>query len=801
MSFGISVGDILKLCEMAGRVYKNCRDCTGEYKSFTGEARSLANLLEDIQDKYDKIPESKRQQLVDAYEPCVDVLQELDKLLLHYNSLDTKAARTWNRLKFDPERSKTLREKLVASVAMLNTFYTSLIHDGQVLILEALGRLERDYRGGHREESVASIERIASAESENDDEAWSQILRDLEDVGISQHEALGYRDMIVDWLITAVNEGRLHEQEPEQNMFSTMPQTLTTALSHPQAWAKPVSPLLDVPATIPLSQGDHEPHVVGQESLLNAPLPGQTNLLRPLMIPLPHSAPRSMSPSNASQISDTDAASLYDSPRISSAQSVHNELRVGQVSVAASTTIPIQAGQYLPPDTTAQNPTTTSVPTQTLPASVTSPQEPPPSYYNKIETLTVNFEWTAQQIVAAWSRHDFLSSEKLLEEHLAAVELGQTVSSGIQPDRRILRHLIGVCASFTGNFTKAKHMFESSFNGIYLNRGSLDDGDIAAARWLGDACLHLGEHHNALLAYSVACEGSIGRFGISQERTRRAGIEVRLLDHWLFVFGRIEGSFRQNLDPTDIFASTHAAEKSDLIHAVETRLYEIGELGGNYPGPPITQYKRPTWTVGPRPQIETMISEGFLLAPLISLSTWPLPWDPTFSPQAAVQLGRFMNTIQIVKDVTPLAERPLPTNSLGNSRALHYVTKRSSAWLIGAVKTGLRVMGIEHTEHAYEASIVCCLNRYQDGFAFSEGFEISFRKLQFRNVHGIMISDMKWATRNIGPIRRGVAPPGTTEFRDLIKSILEAAEIEESGMGTSPSLPQTPPIKKRAMYG
>jgi hypothetical protein len=82
-----------------------------------------------------------------------------------------------------------------------------------------------------------------------------------------------------------------------------------------------------------------------------------------------------------------------------------------------------------------------------------------------------------------------VSAEKLLEDQLAAVERGQTVlATGAQPDRRILRHLIGVCASYSGNFKKAKRYFESVFNGIYLNGGSLDDGDIAAARWLGDIC-------------------------------------------------------------------------------------------------------------------------------------------------------------------------------------------------------------------------------------------------------------------------------------------------------------------------
>jgi hypothetical protein len=242
MSIGIGVGDILKICEIAGRVYKNCasspsswnlcganyaqgRDCTGEYKSLTTEARSLTNLLEDINDKFPKIPDTKRKQLEDAYEPCIEVLQELDKLLNHYNSLDTKSKRAWDRLKWDPNTSKTLRDRLTSSVTMLNGFYSSLMIDNQVLILEALERLEHDYKGGHREESIASLERITSGtveEDEEDEAAWTQILRDLEDVGVAKQDALGYRDMIVDWLVQAVNEGRLLEQHAEPDSFLAM---------------------------------------------------------------------------------------------------------------------------------------------------------------------------------------------------------------------------------------------------------------------------------------------------------------------------------------------------------------------------------------------------------------------------------------------------------------------------------------------------------------------------------------------------------------------------------------------------
>lgn len=108
---------------------------------------------------------------------------------------------------------------------MLNTFYNSLIHDNQVLILGALERLELDYKGGCREESIASIERIAAPDSHDhetdDDAAWVQIIRDLEDVGISYQVALTYHDFMVNWFIRAVNEGRLLEEPSNPESLST----------------------------------------------------------------------------------------------------------------------------------------------------------------------------------------------------------------------------------------------------------------------------------------------------------------------------------------------------------------------------------------------------------------------------------------------------------------------------------------------------------------------------------------------------------------------------------------------------
>jgi hypothetical protein len=117
-----------------------------------------------------------------------------------------------------------------------------------------------------------------------------------------------------------------------------------------------------------------------------------------------------------------------------------------------------------------------------------------------------NLIWTAQRIVAAWDKQEFATAEKLLESQLAAVERGESVTTG-QPDRRVLLHLIGVSASYSGKFLKAKGLFQQAFNGIYLSGGNIDDGDIAAARWLGDVCLHLNEPHNTAFAWGVALEG------------------------------------------------------------------------------------------------------------------------------------------------------------------------------------------------------------------------------------------------------------------------------------------------------
>jgi hypothetical protein len=174
-----------------------------------------------------------------------------------------------------------------------------------------------------------------------------------------------------------------------------------------------------------------------------------------------------------------------------------------------------------------------------------------------------------------------------------------------------------------------------------------------------------------------------------------------------------------------------------------------------------------------------------------------------------------MNTVRLANYIgRPLSERELPTNTLGDSKKLHFLTKRGNRWLIEAVKQGLREIGIEHAEHGYEPSIVCCLNQQRQGVVFSEGVEICFSKLPFRHVYGIKVSDVKWATRRFNAVTLDSAQSfrDTTDFRNIIKGIMERAEakaappgstqdVQHESMDVYAQVPHVSPLLKRPSYG
>ncbi|KAF2121453.1 hypothetical protein BDV96DRAFT_640845 [Lophiotrema nucula] len=698
MSFGVSIGDIIKVCEIATRVYKNCRDSPGEYKALTGEARSLTNLLQDVADKIESqsIPESKNQQLLDTFETCVDILSELDKTLKHYNSLDSKSKRAWDRLKWDSDTSRLLREKLTSAVTLLNSFYISLIHDNQVIILEALGRLEQDYRGGHREESLASVELLASstANRDDDDAAWPQIIRDLEDVGISSADALHYRDFIIDWFVRAVNEGRLSEHSRQDNNCHTSTGSLDEARGTPPSSSPSLSPAFENP---------HSP-TPPFNTAISSSLRSSEGL---------QSWPTQPSGQEDLQPSSWD---YLDSP-LQSATSATEFTQIEQHEVDSDA------------------------------------------------FLSEN----ADRIAIAWNKKDYVMAKELLRSQVAAVERGETVSiagRSARPNSRILKYLMGVCASLSGNFQNAKPLFETTIMQNDLKGATTHDGDIAAARWLGDVCLHINQPHNTALAWAFALEGLIQNRGQESDVPGELHTDIEYLVHQLHHLELLRLT-EDNNNSIDIFASARPQEKLRLLDFVRTYLDRT----------PL--FLRTVWRRGGSLSFPLEI----LSSPLESWQAWPLPWDPTYLTKDAITLQlNIRNPMFVYAGGFPPSVVPsMGLVALGQSRTLDHITKRHPKWLVDIMQDALRQRGIKHGLQG--CSILCHVPQWKDGLAFVEGIEIEFWKLRFRDMFGVRVSPVRYATRGESPRKSSLLPTmyigrDTDQFRDWIKAVLEEKERE-----------------------
>ncbi|KAF2492088.1 hypothetical protein BU16DRAFT_103163 [Lophium mytilinum] len=844
MSFGVSIGDFLKLYETGMTVYKKCRDSPGEYKTLTNEARALTNVLQDLADKVEQgtIPESKRPQLLDVYEGTVEVLRELDATLTRYASLDTKSKRAWDRLTWDSDRSKNLRGKLTSTVGILNGFWNSLIHDNQLIIIEALGRLEKDYAGGHREESRASVERLASSsarrgatisdehvdsmdDDDEEDEAWPQIIRDLEDVGVSKQDALEYRDFIIDWFVRAVNDGRLMEkpvEEAESPGVDSFTRDLQLALPSVGAasnlqrmpsWETPSFPPKVTIARKPVGasprtatqQSSHQssPFIEHSSSSRTSPLVGATSprpstdsLYTPpervpsrewdqLPVPLQHPQLGSQSSLNApsgpntfpesGSSADPPPATLYQVPSI-----VFPETQSSSTPILSA-----HGGAYSQPPTIVHQVAVPSVSPPPPQSSAQPPLAPPPAYdqLQSPSSTDSNLLWTAQLIVTAWNDCDYVTAGKHLEDQLAAVQRGESIMMQhqiAQPTMRLLMHLIGVSASFSGNFLKAKSYFEAIIRGPYTSGGNLDDGDIAAARWLGDTCLHLNEPDNAGLAWAMALDGYLVRYGITRHITRRVLDECGILDYRLKGLTNLANSFsRFNFDSSNILKTTSHVDKARLVSFALNRIQEVR---GN-PGPTNSSYAS-TLNRACRPRLDWKLREGFLIQPLISQSSWPLQYDPFFSPYDAIALlGRISaNTIfldgsgQQSFDFDAIA-----SVGLSGSKSLDYVTRRNPQWLVTSILNGLKAYGIEAKEKGH--MIFCRISQVRSNYAFFEGIGILVKKLPFRSVYGIKVTEVLHSTRGMwkGPAFGSMMDfnKDSSGFLDIVKSILEMAEDEE----------------------
>ena len=154
MSFWYSVGDFIKLVELANELHHRFVDAPQQFRSISDEygvthspallpsnharVRGLTIVLEDVNHLLPRrdLTLTQRKQVVDIVAACLTLLNELNKQLADYPELNThvlelgslkgkfNAAR--KQLKWEPKDIEALRARLSSNVALLNTFYTQL---------------------------------------------------------------------------------------------------------------------------------------------------------------------------------------------------------------------------------------------------------------------------------------------------------------------------------------------------------------------------------------------------------------------------------------------------------------------------------------------------------------------------------------------------------------------------------------------------------------------------------------------------------------------------------------------------
>ena len=124
MSFGFSVGDFMTLSQLCWTVYKKCKESLESYKELVCEVGALHNVIKETEELLSQQQLSVEQsvKLKMSIRGCQEVLQDLIQLLAKYDSLGTKAQRTFDRIGFATKDMPGIRSRLISNVMLLDAF-------------------------------------------------------------------------------------------------------------------------------------------------------------------------------------------------------------------------------------------------------------------------------------------------------------------------------------------------------------------------------------------------------------------------------------------------------------------------------------------------------------------------------------------------------------------------------------------------------------------------------------------------------------------------------------------------------
>ena len=495
------------------------------------------------------------QQLFERTEGCRQVLDDLDRLLRSHQGLG-KGQRALNRLNWAAQQGRDIRNRLISNVVMLSAFFNSVV-TATVFRLEVDTRAHMERLYGQQQRILHPPEQELSRRPE-----WNELVRDLEDMGITGEELASNRAFIVDSIVKSISQSWMEQRreaeegqagwdpwaEHEASMKANdcdpnMPLALPAPPPEPAAahvQSAPTTPLnadgsgttsrrqlrnIISDSTTHLTQTSAEvsPKITPSRSSSN---PGGQSRSQPTS--RSYARPASKSPADSGvgfarpQQDDGNMTSTRDSAALDdpearvmrsgliqpSPAAHHRRSRSGSTSRQdtwalrrlskdqRSSSVPGRRQSVIPPGETRRSSFAIAPP---------PPRQEDRTCSGKREEKTrpsdggEAWQKDADQLCRLWNCQDWSSAARFLQKLLTC---GKPLGGA-----RLTQHMLGISASFLGKFEDAKGRFWSVIRRPIRSVRDLDHADIAAARWLGDACLSLAEVENAVFSYAIALGG------------------------------------------------------------------------------------------------------------------------------------------------------------------------------------------------------------------------------------------------------------------------------------------------------
>lgn len=383
-------------------------------------------------------------------------------------------------------------------------------------------------------------------------------------------------------------------------------------------------------------------------------------------------------------------------------------------------------------------------------------------------------------ICACWNSRCYSKAESYLTRHLSMVQHDHEIA-------RKVRHLLGVCASYRGQWQRALMIFISVVNKPVRELHQLDSGDKAAFYWLGDTYALLNRNEEALLAYCLAgsCEESAsGSFSpgssrclrIYQERLRQTVSKSSFKDVWA------DASFQNGQDPRGSIAHCTVVTQPAAQKSLESQGLTSGQCslhgGTNKSSQEQDKDHMP-------------VSDMLLIAPshLESTSCWPMPHDPTFNFQGVLEGSLIAKHIDILAVLQHHPEALYFSRCfLPNLSSSNCVDLRR---LVTAVRESLQTLAMRWHEIVSRGGVFF-LVQYDsvDGqIATMDYFRIELTRFSLRNGFGL-----NFCSENTNRARRtstyhhtNGSLDGTTkrELKRCLRSAIESACARQVAAGSS----------------